>query len=152
MSDKKAGKLELLVRRNKGRVEYPYYATELSHILKVKVGPADVLDLEATDRLFAQHLENSTRSSMQADFSFKKAWKHEPVTDWLRACQCLGERLRGERAVLFAGPYEFCGGVRVDPERALKAAVDLLSFDQNTLRLQTDSADYGLLSDIYQQT
>jgi hypothetical protein len=52
MQNEQHGKLELLVRRTKGRMEHPYYATELSHVLKTEMRPVDVLSLEETDRLF----------------------------------------------------------------------------------------------------
>jgi hypothetical protein len=145
------GKLGLLVRRNKGRTEHPYYATELAHVLKVEVRPSDILDLEETDCLFAAHRDQSVKSSKEIDFAFKKMWKYEPTTVWLGLCRCLEEKLRGETAVLFAGPYEYCGAVKVAAARALNAAIPLLEFDRNTVRLQSASSESGLFLDLFEQ-
>src|SRR4051812_12817631 len=109
MANSAPGKLGLVLRRNKGRTEHPYYATQLAHVLKSEVRPGDILDLEQTDSLFAAHREQSVRSSKEIGFAFKKTWKYELTTDWLGLCRCLEEKLRGEAAVLFAGPYEYCG-------------------------------------------
>lgn len=147
----RSGKLGLLVRRNKGRTEHPYYATELSHLLKIEIRPTDVLGLEDTDRLFAIHRAHSIRSTKEPDFAFRKVWKYEPAAVWLRTCQCLEERLQRELAVLFAGPYEFCGGLRVGADRALKAVIPLLEFDQNTVGLQSVSSESGLFLDLFEQ-
>jgi hypothetical protein len=151
MQNPKPAKLELLVRRNKGRTEHPYYATELAHVLRTEVCPTDILDLEQTDRLFAAHRDQSVRSSKEVDFAFKKVWKYQPTAVWLGLCQCLEEKLRGEMAVLFAGPYEFCGGLKVGVDRALNAAIPLLEFDQDTIRLQSVSSDSGLFLDLFEQ-
>jgi len=151
MQNPKPAKLQLLVRRNKGRTEHPYYATELSHILKTEINPADILDLEQTDHVFSDHRAQSVRSSKETDFGLKKEWKYEPTGLWLRFCKCLGERLRGETAVLFAGPYEFCGGVKVGVDRALNAAIPILEFDQDSVRLQSVSSESGLFLDMFEQ-
>ncbi len=151
MQNPKQTKLELLVRRNKGRTEHPYYATELAHILKTEVSPADILDLEQTDCVFSAHRAQSVRSNKETGFAFKKAWKYEPTDTWLSFCKCLEERLHGETAVLFAGPYEFCGGVKVGADRALSAAIPVLEFDQNTVRLQSVSSESGLFLDMFEQ-
>jgi hypothetical protein len=146
-----SGKLGLLIRRNKGRTEYPYYATELAHLLKTEVRPSDILDLEETDRLFAVHRDQSVRSSKNDEFAFKKMWKHKPTIPWLDVCRCIGEKLGGETAVLFAGPFEFCGGVKVSTSVALKAVIPLLEFDQNTVRLQSVSSESGLFLDVFEE-
>jgi len=151
MQHGKPGKLELLVRRNKGRTEHPYYATEISHVLKTQLRPTDILALEETDRHFSRHRDQSIRSSKEPGFAFKKVWKYEPTDSWLDLCRCLEEKLRGEPALLFAGPYEFCGGVTVDADRAISAALPILEFDQNTVRLQSLSSESGLFLDLFEQ-
>src|ERR1700737_208397 len=93
MQNPNPSKLDLLVRRNKGRTEHPYYATELSHVLKTEVRPTDILDLEETDRLFSAHRAQSVRSSKEPDFALKKVWRYEPMAVWLASCQCLEEKL-----------------------------------------------------------
>jgi hypothetical protein len=151
MQNEQHGKLELLVRRNKGRMEHPYYATELSHVLKTEMRPVDVLSLEETDRLFFRHREQSVRSSKEPGFAFKKVWKYEPTDSWLTSCRCLEDKLRAEPAALFAGPYEFCGGVKVDVGRALKAVIPILEFDRDTVRLQSLSSESGLFLDLFEE-
>lgn len=151
MANATPGKLGLLVRRNKGRTDHPYYATELAHVLKAGIRPGDILDLEQTDHLFAAHRDQSVRSNKEIGFAFKKKWKYEPTTEWLVLCRCLEERLRSETAVLFAGPYEYCGAVKVDASRALNAAIPLLEFDRNTVRLQSVSSESGLFLDLFEQ-
>jgi hypothetical protein len=146
-----SGRLSLSVRRNKGRTEYAYYATELAHMLKIAVSSSDLLDLEETDRLFAVHRDQSVRSANDVGFAFKKEWKYDLKPAWLSVCECLGDKLVGELAVLFAGPYEFCGGLRVNPGWALKAVIPLLEFDQNTIRLQSASSESGLFIDLFEQ-
>jgi len=144
-------KLELLVRQNKGRVDHGYYVTELSHILRTQVNPTDILDLQQTDAIFAIHKSESLKSNSETGFAFKKLWHREPVSMWLNFCHCLGDQLTNESAVLFAGPYHFCGGVKINPTFALKAVVALLEFDRNTLRLQSLSSTSGLYLDLFEQ-
>ena len=151
MPNHKSGRLELLIRRNKGRTEYPYYATELSHLLKTRVHPADILDIEETDRFFLLHQAQAVRASKEPGFAFEKTWKYEPKDLWLNKCQSLAEELRGEPVVLFAGPYEFCGGVKTDADVVLNAAVAVLEFDRDTVRLQSASSESGLFLDIFEQ-
>ncbi len=74
MQNNKLGKLSLLVRRNKGRTEHPYYATELSHALKTEVHSTDILDLEETDRLFTSSaLEKKRALLSSSDTNFVKS-------------------------------------------------------------------------------
>jgi hypothetical protein len=143
--------MELLVRQNKGRTQYPYYATELSHVLKMGVRPIEILDLEQTDRLFSVHRAQSMQRSTEPDLAARKVWNYEPVTVWLSTCKCVEERLRGEQAVLFAGPFEFCGAVKLSVDQALTAALSLLEFDQNSIRLQAVSSESGLFLDVFEE-
>lgn len=145
------GKLELLVRRNKGLTEHPYYATELSHLLKVDISPSDILTLEETDRAFSIHRSHSLRSSKDMSFAFRKKWKRDPVSHWLRACLCLAEKLHDDSAILFAGPYDLCGAVKIRAERALTEALPLLEFDLNTVRLESPSSEAGLFLDLFEE-
>jgi hypothetical protein len=78
-------------------------------------------------------------------------WKHKPIAAWLDFCRCLEEKLVDEKAVLFAGPYEFCGGLNVSVDRALNAVIPLLEFDENTVRLQSTSSESGLFLDLFEQ-
>ena len=112
-------KLELLIRQNKGRVEHPYYSIELSHILKIDIHPTDILDLQQTDLLFDLHQAQSVRGNEEKDFGFKKVWRYEPKTTWVCLCDCLKEKLLNEAAVLFAGPFEFCGGLKIHADCVL---------------------------------
>jgi hypothetical protein len=144
-------RLKLLVRRNKGRTEHSYYATELSHVLKTEVRPVDILDLEETDRLFSHYCDQAHRSSKELGFAFRKVWKYDPTAPWLASCRCLEEKLRGEPAVLFAGPYEFCGGVKVDLDRALRAVASILEFDRDTVQLESPSSESGLFLDLFEE-
>ncbi len=144
-------KLQLLVRQNKGQTEHQYYATELSHLLKTAVGPSDVLGLEETDRLFSAHRAQSARSYNEADFAFKKTWNYKPTDSWLESCRRLGQKLRGEPAVLFVGPFEFCGAVKVTADAALSRIASLLEFDRDTVSLQSALTDSGLLLDLYER-
>lgn len=151
MPNPKPANLQLLVRRNKGRTDHPNYATELAHILKTEINPADILDLEHTDRVFSAHHAQSVRSNEETDFGFKRVWRYEATGVWLSFCQCLEDRLRGETGVLFAGPYAFCGGVKVGADRALSAAIPILEFDQDTVRLQSLSSESGLFLDMFEE-
>jgi len=152
MAEEQASKLELLVRRNKGRREYQYYATELSHLLKTSIGPNNILDLGETDRLLACHRENALRSNKESSFAFRKKWPYEPLRVWSAACRVLGSKLGDEPAVLFVGPYEFCGAVRLDANRALDSAPSLLEFDRETVTLQSRDTESGLYLDLFEES
>lgn len=146
-----SGKLEILVRRNKGRTEHPYYATELAHILKTEIRAADILDLEETDRLFSTYLAQFARVNVEPGFGFKKVWKYNPVFAWSNICHCMQEKLRDQPAILFAGPYEFCGGLKITADRILESIVPLLEFDQDSVRIQSSSSTSGILVDLFDQ-
>lgn len=143
--------LQLLVRQNKGRTEHQYYTTELSHRLKAVIGPDDVLDLEETDRIFSTYREQSRRSSKEIGFAFRKVWAYKPAIPWVELCRRIGERLRGQVAILFVGPYEYCGAVRVNADIVLNEVASLLEFDCDTVSLQSASGDSGLLVDLYEE-
>jgi len=151
MENRQSAKLGLLVRQNKGRTEHPYYVTELSHVLRTELHTKDILDLEETDHLFSRHRDQSIKISKELGFAFKKVWKYEPTDLWLASFHQLGERLRAEQAVLFAGPYEFCGGVKLSVERALNRIIPILEFDRDTVRLQSLSSESGLLLDLFEE-
>ena len=59
-------KLELAVRGNKGRVEYPYYTTELSHLLKSEVRSRDLLSLQATRTTSSLYTEPSRSGALRS--------------------------------------------------------------------------------------
>lgn len=151
MQGSRQSRLALLVRRNKGRVEYPYYATELSHLLEIEINQSDVLELEETDRLSSTHLAEAAQSNKEAGFAFKKTWKYKPLDLWSNFCRNLGKELFGEPAVLFVGPYEFCGGLKVNAETALSHAASLLEFDKDTVCLHSVTTDSGLYLDLYEE-
>jgi len=151
MRKERANKLQLLVRRNRGRTEYQYYATELSHLLRAEVLTNDILDLEQTDRIFSAHRAQSVRTNKEAGFAIRKRWNYKPIDPWLCACRYLGKKLQGEASVLFVGPYEFCGAVKVDADRALGAAAPLLEFDRDTVGLQSATMESGLYLDLFEE-
>lgn len=144
-------KLELLVRRNKGRTEHQYYTTELSHLLRKHIEANEILDLEETDRLLSIHRESARRMSKELNFVFRKTWKFLPTWPWSVACSRLASVLIGQPAVLFVGPYEFCGAVKVDADRALKEVAPLLDFDKDTVNLQSCAPESGLCLDLFEE-
>jgi|HubBroStandDraft_2_1064218.scaffolds.fasta_scaffold571670_1 hypothetical protein len=56
----------------------------------------------------------------------------------------------GLSGVLFVGPYEYRGAIRVEPERALQVAQTLLDFDRDTLYLGALDGCSGLYVDRYE--
>jgi len=144
-------RLQLLVRQNKGSTEYQYYATELAHMLGTDIHSMDILDLPETDRLLTAHRIQSVRSNKEADFAFKKVWNYKPMDPWSRFCRCLAEKLCGETAILFIGPYEFCGAVKVSVDLALNEAPSLLEFDKDTVSLQSVTTESGLYLDLFEE-
>ncbi|MGA9528494.1 MAG: hypothetical protein WBS24_10290 [Terriglobales bacterium] len=144
-------RLELLVRQNKGRMEHQYYATELSHLLKAQIAPSDIFDLAESDRLLSSHRRQSVRSNNERDFAFRKTWNFQPIGPWSSTCCSLGRKLQGEPTVLFVGPYEFCGAIKVRADRALSAAAPLLNFDKDTVSLQSLATDSGLYLDLFEE-
>jgi hypothetical protein len=120
-------------------------------MLKTKIEANEILSLEETDRVFADHRHQSMRSNKEPGFAFKRTSAYEPTLVWLAVCRCLAEKLRDEPAVLLVGPYEFCGGLSVSVDLALSAVVPLLEFDQNTVRLQSRSSESGLFLDMFEE-
>lgn len=149
MSSERKRKLELLVRTNEGRREHPYYVTELSHILKHPVNDIDLLDLDTTDRLFSQYTDRSREETPES--SLKKIWPHHPSSNWIRVCFCLSEQLGSEEVVLFAGPYTTCGAVKTKAEYPLANAASVLTFDRDTVRIQSLNSESGLYLDLYEE-
>jgi hypothetical protein len=132
-------------------MECPSYATELSHLLKAEIHPSDILALEETDSFLSIHHAQAGRSAKEKGFAFKKTWRYKPLATWTNLCRELGEKLCEVPAVLFVGPYEFCGGVKVKAGRALNAAPSLLEFDRDTVTLQSFSMESGLFLDLFEE-
>lgn len=149
MVSQQPNKLEILARRNKGRTEHQYYPTELSHRLKSRISPVDVLDLEETDRIASIYYAQSKRAYEEQGFAYACIWRYEPIAPWVESCRRLGEKFHEQPAVLFVGPYEYCGAVRVAAQSVLNEVASLLEFDQNAVALHSASADSGLLLDLY---
>jgi hypothetical protein len=142
-------KLELLVRRNEGKREHPYYLTEISHVLKHPIGEVDLLDLDKTDQLFSEYTDHSRKAT--PDSSLKKIWPHHPSLNWIRVCFCLAEQLGSEEVILFAGPYTVCGAVRTKAEYPLVNAASVLAFDRDTVMMQSLNSDSGFYLDLYEE-
>ena len=149
MSIERKKRLELLVRKNEGKREHPYYLTELSHSLKNPIGEADLLDLDTTDRFFSQHAELSKQEAPNP--VLKKVWPQHPNSNWIRVCFCLAEQLGVEEVVLFVGPYAACGAVRTKAEYPLVNAASVLEFDRDTVGMQSLSSQSGLYLDLYEE-
>jgi hypothetical protein len=106
----------------------------------------DRLDLSATDHLFA-----SFKAAVKATPIMKRSWPYVPDPAWADCCKRIAESLSGERAVLFVGPFQYCGAVRVDLSRALTTAEALLTFDGDTVSLQSEESDAGLYLDRFEE-
>jgi hypothetical protein len=143
--------LQLLVRRNRGRTEFKTYFEDLERLLAMKIADTDRLDLETTDQLFGAYTNGLQKSKDQPQHFFRKTWTHEPIRAWTVECDRIGGALAGKDAVLFVGPYEYCGAIRVAPNGALQAAASLLNFDGDTLRVGTFNASSGLYVDKYEE-
>lgn len=144
-------RLHLLVRQNRGRTEFKTYVEDLAALLKVRIADSDRFDLEATDQLFAAHMKARQESMQHQQRYFQKTWPYEPTRVWLGECARTGGALLGLTGVLFVGPYEYCGAIRVDPERALQVAPSLLDFDHDMLNLGALDSCSGLYLDKYEE-
>jgi hypothetical protein len=114
-------KLELLVRSNRGRVEFKTYKDDLEKILGVDISAQDLLDLESTDQLFAQWRIARENQSTSSKLTFSKTWQYEPSRVWLSECLRVTGSLERATAVLFVGPYKYCGAVIVKTEQVLRS-------------------------------
>lgn len=144
-------RLALLARRNRGRTEFKTYAEDLARLLTVESLISDTLDLEATDHQLAANKKGLQESTHSPQLRFQKTWAYEPTKIWSRECARAGALFRGRAGVLFVGPYEYCGAVRVDPERALQAVSLLLDFDGDTLNLGATDGSSGLYLDKFEE-
>jgi hypothetical protein len=149
MSAERQRKIELLIRKNEAKREHPYYLTELSHALKQTMGEQDLLGLEITDSLSSQFDKGARRDDPES--TLKNTWPSEPRSRWIRVCFCLAKKIGSEEVALFAGPYSACGAVRTKAEHPLVNAISVLTFDRDTLRLQSLSSDSGLYLDLHEE-
>lgn len=143
---------QLLARENRGRTEFKTYVAELAGLLKLNIADSDRLDLETTDRLFAVQVKLSQESKLQPQHCFQKTWAYEPIKVWSDVCASIGDALRGLAGVLFVGPYEYCGAIKVSPEQTLQVASPLLSFDGDTLNLGALDGCSGLCLDKFEES
>ena len=144
-------RVQLLVRKNRGRTEFKTYVGELARLLRLEIADPDRLDLEATDELFAVHTRCGQESTRQPQHFIQKTWTYEPISVWSGECAHIGDALRGLAGVLFVGPYEYCGAIRVASERVLEVASSLLDFDGDTLNLAALEGCSGLYLDKYEE-
>lgn len=136
---------------NRGRTEFKTYVEELARLLELEIADSDRLDLEATDRLFAAHVNLSQEDKHQPQHCFQKTWANEPREVWSGICVRVGGALRGIRGILFVGPYQYCGAITVDVEQVLQVAPALLNFDGNTLNLAAMDGHSGLFLGRYEE-
>ena len=127
------------------------YFEDLERLLAIKIAGRDRLDLETTDHLFEAYTNGLQKSKDQPQYCFRMTWTHEPIRAWMVECERIGGALAGKGAVLFVGPYEFCGAIRVASDAAIRAAASLLNFDGDTLRVGTFNASSGLYVDKYEE-
>jgi hypothetical protein len=144
-------RLQLLVRQNRGRTEFKTFVEELSGLLKVEITDSDRLDLEATDLFLAAYLKACQENMHQPQQCFQKTWTYESTDVWSGICARTGSALRGPPGVLFVGPYEYCGAVKVDAGRALEVASSLLDFDGDSIRVSTIDGCSGAYLDKYEE-
>lgn len=144
-------RLQLLVQQNRGRTDFKTYVEELASLLNMEISDPDRLDLEATDQLFAAHTKGCQESMHQPQRCFQKSWPYEPTEVWSSECVRIGGALRGVAGVLFVGPYDYCGAIRVVPEQALKVARLLLDFDGDALSLGALDGCAGLYLDKFEE-
>lgn len=144
-------RLQLLSCQNRGRAEFKTYFEDLERLLAARITDRDRLDLETTDQLFAGYTKGFQESRDQSQHYFQKTWTYEPTGVWTGECDRVCDALAGHVGILFAGPYQYCGAIRVAPQRAVRAAASLLDFDLNTLRVGTFDARSGLYVDKYEE-
>lgn len=149
MSLERQRKIELLVRKNEGKREHPYYLTELAHVLKQPINEGDLIDLETSDDLFSKFDKGALRD--ESDGALRRTWPSEPNSSWIRVCFSLAERLGDEPVALFVGPYKVCGAIRTRAEYPLLNALSVLAFDRDTLSLLSLSSDSGLYVDLFEE-
>ena len=74
-----------------------------------------------------------------------------PPRTWQTCCKRIGDSLGDEKAILFVGPFTYCGAIRVEVNRALANLEPLLSFDGDTVSLQSANSDAGLYLDKFEE-
>src|SRR5579863_4776291 len=107
-------RLRLLARQNRGRTEYKTYFADLTLLLKTDLADSDKLDLVETDRLFAAHVKLYQESKRHPQCYFQKTRTYEPAIAWSRVSAEAGRALHGSEGILFIGPFEYCGAIKVD--------------------------------------
>lgn len=144
-------RLELLVRQNRGRTEFKTYFDDLELLLNLRIAGRNRIDLETTDQLLIAYSRGLEESRNQPQQHFQKTWPYEPTGPWTSECERIAKALHSEEAVLFIGPYEYCGAVRVALESVLKAVLPLLEFDANSVRMGSSDARCGFYLDKYEE-
>jgi hypothetical protein len=142
--------LRYSVRRNRGTSDFPHYRSELSHLLVIELQPTDIVTLEETDRLFAAYQASAVRASEDEEFAIRGRWRLDNQC-WIATCKEIGQELSEEDAVLFIGPYEYCGAVKVSAGAVFANPQRLLEFDKDTIRLQSSKTKSGLFLDLFEE-
>ena len=142
---------EYLARINRASTEYRHSNERLAEILGKPIPPEVRFDLAETDRMIAKLRESVAKAQTEYLPMLKRTWPYHPLTPWQVCCKCIGDSLGDEDAILFAGPFTYCGAIRVEVNRALANLEALLSFDGDTVSLQSANSDAGLYLDKFEE-
>ena len=120
-------------------------------MLDTRIAIQDRLDLELTDELLAANRRGLQEHRHQPQRYFQKTWSYDPANVWSGACERIGDALRSQEGILFIGPYECCGAIKVVPQRTLRVTASLLNFDGDTIAVGTIDASSGLYVDKFEE-
>jgi hypothetical protein len=143
-------RLSNLVRENEGRKRASAYLSGLSRALQEDLSQGALLSLWETDVLFAlwkKGFGSAGEGTMPAVRKQFDAQESGAVQELLKFFAPL---VSDPQAVLFVRDFEVCGAIRVHAHCALLRALDLLSFDGDSVYLLGSTGRDGYLLDKYE--
>lgn len=139
-------KLELLIRKNKGKKEQVQYCERLNTILGTSLSQNDFIELEESDSIV-----NTFYASFKAKpkFFLRRYTLYEQgeiMDDLIKNLHQLGEN-----AFLITRYTENCRLVKVPCDKAIQHYADIIDLDGDSLRLFSEDHKGGLYLDYFEE-
>src|SRR5450631_3454915 len=140
-------KIQLLSRKNRGRVATPSFLTALSDALGEPIEANALISLPDTDTLLETFRDGYLCATAPGALSYRKFFLPNEEASVFRLAFCLAERLRDEDGFFLTKLSEECGAVHLNVSTLLKHAESVIRFDGDSVSALSKDRQEGLLID-----
>lgn len=126
-------RLQIAVRRNRGKQLQSAFVRELASVLGRQNDSIRILGLDETDSLW-QKVESRVQECNNGEMScYRRRWVESQLDELRSFLQHLRRILPDEPLVLFRSVSEYCGAIETETQEVLDRALQLISLDEEDL-------------------